>query len=181
MAKGALKKQIEDDVLGSKLVLTAYRTMRFVEISVEAFGLTYHTYLILYFADKIPRVSVKELTNLLDISQPIISRTVSQLESKGWVGKHVGNDRRLIEINLTGSGRKVLRNAQAKVHEVSFMMRHQQDFRLQNALEHLDKIVSGIETAKERPLIYSKTSDSEGEAVIVKIGNQLKGFVSSRS
>ena len=54
MAKGALKKQIEDDVLGSKLVLTAYRTMRFVEKSVESFGLTYHTYLVLYFADQIP-------------------------------------------------------------------------------------------------------------------------------
>ncbi len=180
MAKGALKKQIEDDVLGCKLVLTAYRTMRFVERSVETFGLSYHTFLVLYFADKIPRVSVKELTSLLDISQPIISRTVSQLESKGWVNKREGSDRRLTEVNLTGSGRKVLRSAQAKVHEVSFMMRHQPAFRLQNALDHLDKINSGIETAKERPLLYTKSSDSESEAVIVKIGNQIKGLVGNR-
>ena len=177
MASPLLKKHIEDDVLGAKLTLTAYHYTRYVEKALEHYALSYHTYLVLYFTDKIPRVSVKELAVVMEVSQPIISRTLMQLEARRLIKKHAAADKRQVEVQLTTTGKKLLKQSLAKIHEVSFMMRHQPEFRIETAMNHLDKINAAIETAKERPLIYNKTmSDSSDEPVIVKIAGHIKGL-----
>jgi DNA-binding MarR family transcriptional regulator len=148
VAKGALYSGNTEDALGTKLYLSAYRVMRHSEQALAEFDISYHSYLALYFIDKIPRVSMKELCSYLDVTQSIVSRTVKALEEKGYIRRGATSDKRKIELTLTGSARKKLRLASSKLYELSFLLRHQPDFRIAALEEQLDRINKSLEVAK---------------------------------
>jgi len=154
MAKSALYKETSEDPLGTKLYLTSYRVIRHAEQALAEFDISYHSYLALYYIDKIPRVSMRELCEYLDVSQSIISRTVQTLQSKGLL-------------------RKKLRKASGKLHELSFLLRHQPDFRIAEIDDHLEKVQKAVSIAKSRPMLKQETSDDPGQSVLVRLGKKV--------
>lgn len=173
MSKRALYKETSEDPLGTKLYLTSYRVLRHAEQSLAEFDISFHSYLALYYIDKIPRISMRELCEHLDVSQSIISRTVQTLSSKGLLRRATSSDKRKSELALTGEARKKLRKASGKLHELSFLMRHQPDFRIAEIDTQLDKIQASVAVAKSRPLIRSESSDAPSESVLVRIGRKV--------
>jgi hypothetical protein len=89
MAKQALYKETSDDPLGARLYLTSYRVLRHAEQTLAEYDMTFHSYLALYYIDKIPRISIKDLCEYVDVSQSIISRTVQNLQTKKCLKKRV--------------------------------------------------------------------------------------------
>jgi len=172
MARSGLYKDTAEDPLGSKLYITAYRTIRHAENILSSFGLTFHSFLILYYVDKLPRANVKVITELMYVSQPIVSRSLKLLEGKSLVARSTSSDRRMSEIVLTPEGRKLLKKSSGKLNEVSFIMRHQPHFRIAITDEQLERIARSVEIARERPLV-SGMSDSPSESVHVRIKERL--------
>jgi DNA-binding MarR family transcriptional regulator len=175
MAKGALYSGNTEDALGTKLYLSAYRVMRHSEQVLAEFDISYHSYLALYFIDKIPRVSMKELCSYLDVTQSIVSRTIKALEEKGFVRKGTTTDKRKVELSLTTAARKKLRLASSKLYELSFLLRHQPDFRIAALEEQLDRIGKSLEVAKTRPMLRSTNTSDPGESVMVRFRKKVTG------
>jgi len=172
MAK-ALYKETAEDPLGAKLYLTSYRVLRHAEQSLAEFDLTFHSFLALYYVEKVPRISIKELCEYLDVSQSIISRTVQNLHSKGLLKRAISSDKRKSELALTGEARKKLRRASGKLNELSFLMRHQPDFRINDIDSQLSRVQKAVSIAKERPMLRAEASDAVGESVIVRLTKKL--------
>ncbi|MCA9347074.1 MarR family transcriptional regulator [Candidatus Saccharibacteria bacterium] len=177
MAKSALYKETADDPLGNKLYLTSYRVMRHAEQILIDFDLTFHSYLALYYIDRIPRISMKDLCEYIDVSQSIISRTVSNLESKGLLKKAISSDRRKSELALTSEARKKLRKASGKLHELSFIIRHQPNFRISETDLQLDLISKGVSVAKDHPILRNTSSSEPGESVIVRLTKRVSSAI----
>ncbi len=173
MAKSALYKETSEDPLGTKLYLTSYRVIRHAEQALAEFDISYHSYLALYYIDKIPRVSMRELCEYLDVSQSIISRTVQTLQSKGLLRRAPASDKRKSELALTGEARKKLRKASGKLHELSFLLRHQPDFRIAEIDDHLEKVQKAVSIAKSRPMLKQETSHDPGQSVLVRLGKKV--------
>lgn len=173
MSKHALYKETNEDPLGSKLYLTSYRVIRHAEQVLAEFDMTFHTYLAMYYIDKVPRISMKELGEYIDVSQSIISRTVQNLHDKGLLKRATSNDKRKSELGLTGEARKRLRKANGKLHELSFLLRHQPNFRIADTEGQLDTIQKAVSIAKERPLIRSEASSDPGESVFVRLTKKV--------
>lgn len=169
----ALYKETAEDPLGAKLYLTSYRVIRHAEQSLAEFDLTFHSYLALYYVDKIPRISIKELCEYLDVSQSIISRTVHNLHTKGLIKRATSSDKRKSELALTAEARKKLRRASGKLNELSFLMRHQPDFRIADIDFQLARISKTVQVAKDRPLLRSESSNEVGESVMVRLSKKL--------
>lgn len=173
MAKSVLYKETSEDPLGTKLYLTSYRVLRHAEQSLSEFDISFHSYLALYYIDKIPRVSMRELCGYLDVSQSIISRTVQTLQSKGMLRRAPASDKRKSELALTGEARKKLRKASGKLHELSFLLRHQPDFRIAEIDNQLDKIQKTVSIAKNRPMLRQEPSLASGESVLVRLSKKV--------
>lgn len=173
MPKHALYKETTEDPLGSKLYLTAYRVIRHADQILAEFDLTFHGYLTLYYIDKIPRISMKELCEYIDVSQSIVSRSVHNLQEKGLVKRATSSDKRKSELALSGEARKKLRKASGKLHELSFLLRHQPGFRIADTDAQLDNVQKAVSIAKERPLIRSETSSDPGESVFVRLTRKV--------
>lgn len=169
----ALYKETAEDPLGAKLYLTSYRVLRHAEQSLAEYDLTFHSYLALFYIEKIPRVSIKELCEYLDVSQSIISRTVQNLHTKNLLKRAVSSDKRKSELALTTDGRKKLRRASGKLNELSFLMRHQPDFRIADIDLQLTRIQKVVSVAKSRPLLRNDSSSAGGESVIVRFSKKL--------
>jgi DNA-binding MarR family transcriptional regulator len=165
----ALYKDTAEDPLGTRLYISAYRLTRHAEQILSDFDLTLHSYLVLYYVEKIPRVSIKELTEFLDVSQSIVSRSVQNLEQRKLLKRSVASDRRKNELSLSGEARKLLRKSSGKLHELSFILRHQPDFRISATEEQLDRIQKAVAVAKQRPLLRSDPSSEPGESVLVRL------------
>ena len=177
MPKHALYKETTEDPLGSKIYLTSYRVIRHADQALQEFDLTFHSYLALYYIDKIPRISMRELCEYIDVSQSIISRSVQNLQSKGLLKRATASDKRKSELALTGEARKKLRRASGKLHELSFLLRHQQGFRIAETEAHLDSIQKVVSIAKERPIIRSESSNEPGESVLVRLTKRVSNAI----
>ena len=173
MPKHALYKETTEDPLGTKLYLTAYRVIRHADQILSEFDLTFHGYLTLYYIDKIPRISMKELCEYIDVSQSIVSRSVQNLQQKGLIKRAISSDKRKSELALTGEARKRLRRASGRLHELSFLLRHQPGFRIVDTESQLDSIQKTVSIAKERPLIRSESSSTPGESVFVRFTKKV--------
>jgi DNA-binding MarR family transcriptional regulator len=173
MAKHALYKETTDDPLGTKLYLSSYRVLRHAEQLLSEFDMTFHSYLAMYYIDKIPRISMKELCEYIDVSQSIISRTVQNLQNKGLLKRAVSSDKRKSELALTGEARKKLKKANGKLHELSFLLRHQPGFRIAETDAHLDSIQKVVSIAKEHPIIRSESNNDPGESVLVRLTKKV--------
>lgn len=173
MAKQALYKETSDDPLGARLYLTSYRVIRHAEQTLGSFDMTFHTYLALYYIDKVPRISIKDLCEYMDVSQSIVSRTVQNLQGKNMLKKTSSTDKRKTELALTPEARKKLKKASGKLNELSFIMRHQPDFRIAEIELQLEKIQKAVQIAKNRPLLRSEPSDAPSQSVIVRLSKKL--------
>jgi DNA-binding MarR family transcriptional regulator len=173
MSKHALYKETNEDPLGSKLYLSSYRVIRHAEQVLAEFDMTFHSYLAMYYIDKVPRISMKELCEYIDVSQSIISRTVQNLQDKKLLKRAVSSDRRKSELGLTGEARKRLRKANGRLHELSFLLRHQPHFRITETEAQLDTIQKVVSIAKERPILRSESSNEPGESVLVRLTKRV--------
>lgn len=177
MAKNALYKETTEDPLGTKLYLSSYRVMRHAEQALAEFDVSFHSYLAMYYIDKIPRISMKELCEYIDVSQSIISRTVQNLQTKGLLKRATSSDKRKSELALTGEARKKLRKASGKLHELSFLLRHQPNFRIADTDAQLDTIQKVVSIAKERPIIRSESNNDPGQSVLVRLSKKVSSSV----
>lgn len=174
MAKRALYKETAEDPLGAKLYITSYRVLRHAEQSLAQYDLSFHSYLVLYYVDKIPRISMRELGEYLDVTGSIVSRTIQNLQAKNLVKRATSSDKRKSELALTPEARRKLRKASGTLHEVSFLLRHQPNFRIAEIDAQLDKIQSTVAVAKSRPLLTTESKDQDaGESVLVRIGRKV--------
>jgi DNA-binding MarR family transcriptional regulator len=173
MPKGLYKDTAEDS-LGAKVYLTSYRVMRHAEtILSQEFDLTFHSYLTLYYIDRIPRISMRHLCEYLDVSQSIVSRTIGNLEQRKYVTRATASDRRKTELSLSSEARRKLRRASGRLNELSFVLRHQPDFRIAAIDDQLDRVLSSVEITKSRPLVRRKSSDVPSQSVIVRLGKKM--------
>jgi len=177
VAKRALYKETTEDPLGTKLYLSSYRVMRHAEQALAEFDISFHSYLAMYYIDKIPRISMKELCEYIDVSQSIISRTVQNLQNKGLIKRATSSDKRKSELALTGEARKKLRKASGKLHELSFLLRHQPNFRIADTASQLDTIQKVVSIAKEHPMIRSESSSDPGESVLVRFTKKISSSI----
>ena len=173
MSKRALYKESSEDPLGSKLYLTSYRVLRHAEQALAEFNISFHSYLALYYIEKIPRISMRELCEYLDVSQSIISRTVQTLQKKGLIRRAPASDKRKCELALTGEARKRLKKASGKLHELTFLIRHQPDFRIAEIDAQLERIQKGVSVAKSRPILKQETNNEPGESILVRLGKRV--------
>lgn len=117
---------------------------------------------------------MRELKEYLDVSQSIVSRSIVNLTEKGLIKRGTASDRRKSELMITPEARKILRRCSGQLHELSFILRHQPDFRISVLIEQLDKIQLAVETAKTRPILRTKKRDQEkGESVMVRIAKSV--------
>lgn len=169
----ALYKDTANDPLGAKVYLTSYRVIRHAELSLQEFDLSFHSYLALTYIEMVPRINMKELSDYLDVSQSIISRTVHSLERKNLISRLTASDKRKSELSLTSEARKKLLKARGKLNELSFILRHTPDFRLELTDSHLETLQKVVSVAKERPILRSH-SEEPGESVFVRIAKPLR-------
>jgi len=101
-------------------------------------------------------VSLGELAELLAVSPPTMSKTISTLESRGWVRRtRSDQDGRIVLVGLTAAGQTILQQAQ------DFMLAH-----IAEALEPLSdeecaKLRSGLKILEE---VFSRAPASAESA-----------------
>lgn len=66
-----------------------------------------------------PGIKVSELSRVISISMPGVSQTISALEKHGYVKRIASNqDRRLVYVNLTGSGKQLEADASKSCYQI---------------------------------------------------------------
>jgi MarR family transcriptional regulator for hemolysin len=68
----------------------------------------------------------KEICEYLSVESPTMTRTLTRMESMGWIVRKVGNDRRENQIHLTSLAKKMIPQWEKEVQEFE-----------QKALQHL--------------------------------------------
>ena len=90
-------------------VLAAQVSSGFADLYQKKFGITLAEWRVVAHLSQAGSVSVREIYKKVGMDKSKVSRAASRLEASGLVSKRVnGNDRRLVELELTPKGRKVI-------------------------------------------------------------------------
>ena len=90
-------------------VLTARVSKLLASIYEQRFGLTMPEWRVMVHVARCEKVSVREIHNCVNLEKPSVSRAVTKLVSAGLLAKTTSTqDQRLVEIELTKAGRRVL-------------------------------------------------------------------------
>lgn len=90
-------------------VLAARVSNGFSELYRQKFGITIPEWRVVAHLSQAGAVSVREIHQRVDMDKSKVSRAASRLETAGYVSKRInGTDRRLVELELTPKGRKMI-------------------------------------------------------------------------
>jgi DNA-binding MarR family transcriptional regulator len=89
----------------------ARATTQVYDEHLRAVGLTIAQFTLLQALTLTARVTQRRLGQVLVLDSTTLSRTLRPLETKGWIRRRSGSDRRERQIELTNSGRSVFRAA----------------------------------------------------------------------
>ena len=90
-------------------VLAARVSCGFSDLYQQKFGITIPEWRVVAHLSQAGSVSVREIHQRVDMDKSKVSRAASRLEAAGYVSKNVnGSDRRLVELELTEKGRKMI-------------------------------------------------------------------------
>ncbi|MDF9841558.1 MULTISPECIES: MarR family transcriptional regulator [unclassified Paenibacillus] len=97
-------------------------------------------------------IMVSRLSDLLQISRPTASQTISTLEDKGYIERAVSEtDRRAVYISLTGEGQEVFRERMARysgiLHEIVEKVGREE---VDQLLTTCDRLRSVVEEVRQR-------------------------------
>ncbi len=99
-----------DDFLPYQLaVLSSRVSAEFSKHYREAYGISVSEWRVVAHLSQADSVSVREIHKRVDMDKPKVSRAASRLEAAGYITKTINpNDRRLVELSLTGKGRAMI-------------------------------------------------------------------------
>ena len=90
-------------------VLAARVSVGFADLYKQKFGITIPEWRVVAHLSHAGTVSVREIHQRVDMDKSKVSRAATRLEVAGYVSKKVnGNDRRLVELELTQKGRDMI-------------------------------------------------------------------------
>lgn len=90
-------------------VLAAKVSSGFTDLYQQKFGITLPEWRVVAHLSQAGSVSVREIHERVDMDKSKVSRAATRLEVAGYVSKRVnGNDRRLVELELTEEGRAMI-------------------------------------------------------------------------
>ena len=90
-------------------VLAARVSCGFSDLYQQKFGITLPEWRVVAHLSQAGSVSVREIHQRVDMDKSKVSRAATRLEEAGYVSKRVnGNDRRLVELELTEKGHKMV-------------------------------------------------------------------------
>lgn len=98
------------DFLPYKLAVLTARISRLLStIYEERFGLTMPEWRVLVHVARCEKVSVRDIHNCVNLEKPRVSRAVAKMVEAGLLAKTASSkDQRLVEIELTEAGQRVL-------------------------------------------------------------------------
>ena len=73
---------------------------------LKPFGIFYSQWSILYLVDHYGAMTLTEIWQQLNVEAPTVTRTVTRLESLGWIERQQGADKRAKIITLTKEGQE---------------------------------------------------------------------------
>ena len=90
-------------------VLAARVSHGFSDLYQQRFGITIPEWRVVAHLSQAGSVSVREIHQRVDMDKSKVSRAASRLEAAGYISKKVnGNDRRLVELELTQKGQDMI-------------------------------------------------------------------------
>jgi len=79
---------------------------QFYDAALRSSGLRITQFTLLQALTLAPRVSQKQLGDLLQIDSTTLTRTLAPLRKKGWLRSAAGTDRRELRLSLTAAGKR---------------------------------------------------------------------------
>jgi DNA-binding MarR family transcriptional regulator len=99
-----------DGSIGFLLARTARSMKRALEARLSAYNITASQYVVLSVLDEQDGISLSQLGQLLYFDNPTITGIMDRMERDGLVERRrIADDRRVINIFLTGQGRELLK------------------------------------------------------------------------
>lgn len=90
-------------------VLAARVSLGFSDLYKQKFGISIPEWRVVAHLSQAGSVSVREIHQRVDMDKSKVSRAASRLEAAGYISKKInGNDRRLVELELTQKGRDMI-------------------------------------------------------------------------
>ncbi len=90
-------------------VLAARVSHGFSDLYQQRFGITIPEWRVVAHLSQAGSVSVREIHERVDMDKSKVSRAASRLEVAGYISKKInGNDRRLVELELTQKGQDMI-------------------------------------------------------------------------
>jgi DNA-binding MarR family transcriptional regulator len=84
---------------------------QFYDAALRPSGLRITQFTLLQALTLAPRISQKQLAQLLEIDSTTLTRTLAPLRQKGWLRSAAGTDRRELRLSLTPAGRREYQRA----------------------------------------------------------------------
>lgn len=79
---------------------------RFYDTVLRPSGMGVTQFTLLQALNQVPKVSQKQLAELLEIDSTTLTRTLAPLRRKGWLRSEAGSDRRELRLSLTRAGKR---------------------------------------------------------------------------
>jgi DNA-binding MarR family transcriptional regulator len=79
---------------------------QFYDAALRPSGLRITQFTLLQALTLAPRISQKQLAELLEIDSTTLTRTLAPLRRKGWLRSEAGTDRRELRLSLTAAGKR---------------------------------------------------------------------------
>ncbi len=90
-------------------VLAARVSLGFSDLYKQKFGISIPEWRVVAHLSQAGSVSVREIHQRVDMDKSKVSRAATRLETAGYISKKInGNDRRLVELELTQKGRDMI-------------------------------------------------------------------------
>lgn len=84
---------------------------QFYDAALRPSGLRITQFTLLQALSLAPKISQKQLAELLEIDSTTLTRTLAPLNQKGWLRSAPGTDRRELRLSLTSAGRREYQRA----------------------------------------------------------------------
>lgn len=110
---------------------------------------------VLFYLEEHPKISQRELSEMLDISKEATSVSTRRLEKGGFIERHEClNDRRINLLNLSDKGFKVVKDLRENFDKINNLMFVDLD---KNEKEELRRMLEIMNSSLEKRLIDEKT------------------------
>jgi DNA-binding MarR family transcriptional regulator len=84
---------------------------QFYDAALRPSGLRITQFTLLQALTLAPKISQRQLSELLDIDSTTLTRTLAPLRRKGWLRSATGTDRRELRLSLTAAGKRQYQRA----------------------------------------------------------------------